>query len=191
MKKITLLLVLSIITSTTWAQNTQLESLFNTFKKAASFKVEFSSEGVDYTLISQGRMFNLKSSDIEVIYDNTDLYSYNKKSNEVMIETLQGSSIMSNPINLFTINLGEFKITKEADTYILTPKLGEKIGIDRAEITLNHGSNSIKSMDIVPNGMYPVTFTIKSVNYNVTPDPTLFKFKKGSYGKAEIVDLRK
>lgn len=189
MRKLTTTLLLSIILSAAWAQNAPIESLFNRFKTAKSFKVEFSSEGEDYTLISEGKMFNLKSENIDVVYNGSDLYTYNKNSNEVMIETLRGTSIMSNPINLFTINLKEFTIIKNNNTYILTPKLGENVGIDRAEITLLNPT-TIESMDIVPTGMYPISFTIKSVKYDINTTPSLFKFDKSSYPKSEIIDLR-
>ncbi|MEG1649974.1 MAG: outer-membrane lipoprotein carrier protein LolA, partial [Rikenellaceae bacterium] len=174
---------------TTWAQNAPIESLFNRFKTAKSFKVEFSSEGENYTLISQGKLFNLTSNPVDVIFDGTDLYTFNKKSNEMLIERLSGYSILTNPINLFTLNLKDFNITKDKEIYILTPKLGTHLGIDRAEITMQNGS-TIKSMDIVPSGMYPITFTLKTITYDITPSPNIFKFNKSSYPKVEIIDLR-
>lgn len=190
-KRILLSLLALSMTAIASAQDSEkqgIDTVFERFKSSESFKVNFAVDTLRFTLVSSGSKFTIQGSGTMVICDGEVMYTINNETKEVIIEELSGEGLLSNPINLFTIDSSNFDVEQRGDSYVLSPVDIEEVGVEQIIVTLDSG-NEVERLVLSSEDSGDTVIDIKSVSYNSDKLPD-FKFDKNKYKDYEKIDFR-
>ncbi len=186
--KIIITILTILISLPSFSQNEKVADIFDRFRDSQNFQVEFYNGNNRFTLTSRGKQFMVENIDADIIYNGKELYSINKKIKEIIVEELTGENILTNPNNIFTLDISNFTIEKIGDSYILTPIDIKKVGAESITLLLN-SKDEIERLSITPAASESITFDIDKVVYNLATTPN-FSFNKKEYTAYEIIDFR-
>lgn len=205
MKKLGLI-ILSLFTFLSFNAQTQLSAeqilakavalCSNNKGLSSRFKISNSGYTGNGDLKAVGSKFSIIMPDVEIWFNGTDMYTYNKSSKETTVVTPTPEELSeSNPLNYITsarknYNV-KFSTVKKNGKYVLelTPKLKNE-NIKRVTLTLNKGNFVPEKIVVEPLKGQPIAADILDFKTGISLPQSLFEYPQKKYPKVEIVDLR-
>lgn len=161
----------------------------------AKFKIYNSGYSGTGVITSTGGKFHVTLPDAETWYNGSDLYTLNKRTNEVTIVSPTKEELAeSNPLNYVTGAASNYNVVfstlKKAGKHVLelTPK--KRGEIKRVTLTVSGKNYSPEKIVVEPTSGQPITADILSFNTAFSPGTGEYVFNKAKYPKVEVVDLR-
>ena len=179
---------------------------FKTYKSAVanfSLKIENSSGKILGTKTGvvnmKGSKYRVSVSGQEIYSDGSNIWTYDKSTNEVQITQFDGSANTITPQKMFTnfydkdflykLN-GETKKGKKTIQEIELTPLDKTKTFFKVLVYIDKTSQSIMSTKVFQKTGDRYTYTITSLKTNTQPTDDLFVFDAKKYPKVEILDLR-
>ena len=179
---------------------------FKTYKSvvaAFSLKIENSS-GKNLgtktgTVTMKGSKYRVSVSGQEIYSDGSNIWTYDKSTNEVQITQFDASANTITPQKMFTNFYDKdflYKLNGETKQGNKTVQEIELTPIDKTKpffkvlIDVDKASQSIMSTKVFQKTGDRYTYTVTSLKTNTNPPDDLFVFNTKNYPKAEIIDLR-
>ena len=181
-----------------------LDAMSAKYKDMKSYKADFlySSEGgrdLKGEVTVKGDKFRLKMGGQEIFNDAKTMSTYVKETNEVNVQDYDPAELGDlNPTQIFTAYKKNYKSkflneSKEGgqtyETVELTPT-SSYAKFAKVQLKINRADKSLKSWRILMSNGQQVTYTITSLQPNVTVSDSYFVFNAKQYPGVEVVDLR-
>jgi outer membrane lipoprotein carrier protein len=135
----------------------------------------------------------------EIFCDGSNIWTYDKASNEVTITKLDGSASMLTPQRLFTnfydkeflykLNGEKKEANKTLQEIELTPVDKTKT-FHKVYVLIDKQTKSLYSTRILDKSGTKITYTVNSLNGKAALTDAVFVFDKSKYPGVEEVDLR-
>ena len=179
---------------------------FKTYKSVVagfSLKIENSSGkilGAKTGVVNmKGSKYRVNISGQEIYSDGSNIWTYDKSTNEVQITQFDGSANTITPQKMFTnfydkdflykLN-GEIKKgNKTVQEIELTP-LDKTKTFFKVLVFIDKNSQTIMSTQVFQKTGDRYTYTVTSLKTNTNPPDDLFVFDTKNYPKVEVLDLR-
>ena len=179
---------------------------FKTYKSvvaAFSLKIENPSGKVLGTKTGvvnmKGSKYRVSVSGQEIYSDGSNIWTYDKSTNEVQITKFDASANTITPQKMFTnfydkdflykLNDETKKGNKTIQEIELTP-LDKTKTFFKVLIDIDKASQSIVSTKVFQKTGDRYTYNVTSLKANTNPPDALFVFDTKNYPKAEVIDLR-
>ncbi len=210
MRNFLLLLALSLITTTGFAQGdakakTILNKVSANLKALKSMKANFkisiknkkgkSQGSKSGTVMMKGDKYRVKISGQEIICDAKSIWTYLKESNEVQISDFEDNDDAFSPSKLFT-NFYEkeygykYLFSKENTTYIGLIPLKKSVQYEKIILKVSKKNNLITGGKVYDKNGNVYSYTISNYTKNPTLSDKVFVFNKSKYPKVDVIDLR-
>jgi outer membrane lipoprotein carrier protein len=183
-----------------------VSSKFKTFKGVqASFtlqvedgkgKVQGSRKG---TVFMKGPKYRVSVTGQEIFCDGSNIWTYDKSSNEVTITKFDASANMITPQKLFTnfydkdflykLN-GEKKIAGKTIQEIEMTPVDKTKTFHKVYVNVDKAAKAIYSTRVLEKNGNKYTYTVNTLNGNAAVSDAQFVFDKKKYPGVEEVDLR-
>lgn len=212
MKKVILLIIVSIFTIQTQAQEDLkakqiLDKLSSKTKAYTSIKATFQliisskkdglNETQDGSIQIKGNKYNLGIKGQEILSDGKTVWTYIKESDEVQINNIstdENDGTLS-PNKLFTLYETGFKYKyveekNNIHTINLYPKDANSKAFHRITLFIDKLKEEIKEVKVFGKDGSETTYKIKTFITNSPLADALFVFDKSKHPKVEVIDLR-
>lgn len=181
-----------------------LDAMSTKYKDMKAYKADFnySSEGgrdLKGEVTVKGDKFRLKMNGQEIFNDAKIMATYVKETNEVNLQDYDPAELGDlNPTQIFTAYKKNYKskFLKESkeggltyETIELAPT-SSYAKIAKVQLKVNKQDKSLKSWRILMSNGQQVTYTITSLQPDVTVADSYFAFNAKQYPGVEVVDLR-
>ncbi|MCC7332078.1 MAG: outer membrane lipoprotein carrier protein LolA [Flavobacteriales bacterium] len=212
MKKVILLIIVSIFTIQTQAQEDLkakqiLDKLSSKTKAYTSIKATFQliisskkdglNETQDGSIQIKGNKYNLGIKGQEILSDGKTVWTYIKESDEVHINSIGSdeSDGTLSPNKLFTLYETGFKYKyveekNNIHTINLYPKDANSKAFHRITLFIDKLKEEIKEVKVFGKDGSETTYRIKTFITNSPLADALFVFDKSKHPKVEVIDLR-
>lgn len=210
MKNLLLILVLSVITTSGFAQGDAkakgvLNKVSSNLKALKSMKANFkitikNKKGKNQgsksgTVMMKGDKYRVKISGQEIICDAKSIWTYLKESNEVQITEFEDNEESFSPSKLFT-NFYEkeygykYLFSKDNITYIGLIPLKKSVQYEKIILKVSKKSNLIIGGKVYDKNGNIYSYTISNYTKNPSISDKTFVFNKSKYPKVDVIDLR-
>lgn len=145
-------------------------------------------------LIVSGNKYYIKQGDNEIISNGTQLWSYDKNTNEVNVSTPSAASSSINPDKLLT---GSFSPTDfnyklaaaEGGLHhiVLTPADARK-NFKQIDLYVSKAQNMITKASVVDKSGSTTFFQLSNIKTNVAIPASQFEFNKVAHPGVEVID---
>lgn len=147
------------------------------------------------TVFMKGTKYRISVTGQEIYCDGSNVWTFDKASNEVTISKLDPTNNTITPQKLFTnfydkdflykLN-GEVKGVQEVE---LTP-IDKSKAFHKVIVNINKASNTISSTKVFEKTGNRFTYTVSSMNTTTAVADAQFVFDQKKYPGVEVVDLR-
>lgn len=143
--------------------------------------------------------YRISVSGQEIYSDGTNIWTYDKSSNEVQITKFDGSTNTITPQKMFTNFYDKdflYKLNGESKQGNKTLQEIELTPVDKTKaffkvlVEVDKKTNSIVSTKVFEKTGDRYTYTITSMKPNTNLPDELFVFNQADYPKVEVIDLR-
>lgn len=210
MKNLLLILVLSVITTSGFAQGDVkakaiLNKVSNNLKALKSMKANFkisiknkagkSQGSKSGTVMMKGDKYRVKISGQEIICDAENIWTYLKESNEVQIADFEDNDEAFSPSKLFT-NFYEKEYgykylgAKDNITYIGLIPLKKSVQYEKIILKVSKKTNLIVGGKVYDKNGNTYSYSISNYTKNPSLGNEVFVFNKSDYPKVDVIDLR-
>ncbi|MDG1158536.1 MAG: outer membrane lipoprotein carrier protein LolA [Flavobacteriales bacterium] len=212
MKKISFLLLLMMAAVGTQAQDAAkiLNELSAKAKKYQSIEAEYTSRmidkinGVDIStqgsIKIKGEKYHLDLGDYTLISDGATLWTYQKESNECMIDDLADMEDEAfNPSDMFTLWEQDFKNEYKGEVNVdgvdcflihLYPTDTEERDFHTIKMYIDKNKMELFKMEVKGREGSDMVYKVKSFKTNTSLSDAVFKFNKALYPGVEMIDNR-
>jgi len=169
---------------------------FNLKIENASGKVEGSKAG---TVNMKGVKYRVSVTGQEIFFDGSNIWTYDKSSNEVEITKFDASANTITPQKLFTNFYDKdflYKLNGETKSGGKTLQEIELTPIDKSKtffkvlLNIDKSSQTIVSTKVFEKNGNKYTYTVSNMKPNSPISDDVFVFNEKNYPKVEVVDLR-
>jgi outer membrane lipoprotein-sorting protein len=215
MKKIYVALAFLCLAITSFSQNNDPEakklldavsSKFKSYKTVQAtftYKVENANDKVlstqKGTVTMKSTKYRISFGGQEIWCDGTTVWSYDKNTNEVTINKLDGSSGTITPQKLFTnfydkdflykLN-GDKKVAGKTLSEIEMTPLDKSKPFHKVYILIDKNAKTLFSTEVLETSGNRYIYLVNSLKPNVNAPDGIFTFDKSKYPGVEVVDLR-
>ena len=161
----------------------------------ASFTVTASGRSSKGAIKSAGQKFTVQLPEVKIWYNGKDLYTYNPRTSETTVTIPTAQELLeSNPLLYVKGGAGgyaySFSPVKRNGKYVvdLVPR-SKKSGISKLTFTINATTFQTERIAVTVGGGL-TTIDVTSFKTGSKLPASEFEYPRGSYPKAEIVDLR-
>lgn len=183
-----------------------VSSKFKTFKSvqaAFTFKNEDSKGSLlgtkKGTVYMKGSKYRVTINGQEIFCDGTNIWTYDKASNEVTITKLDPGSGSITPQKLFTnfydadflskLN-GEKSVDKKMVQEIEMTPVDKTRTFHKVYLLIDKANKTIYSTRVLDKAGTVFTYTVNTLNSKANLTDALFMFDKSKYPGVEVIDLR-
>ncbi len=184
----------------------KVSAKFKTFKSpqaAFSYQVE-NAQGKALstkkgTVVMQGNKYHVTMNGLEIFSDGKTSWNYDKSSNEVTVNGVEGGGSAMTPQKLFTnfydkdffykLN-GEKKIGGKTVQEIEMTPADKTRPFHKVYVYVDKAANTIYSAKFLEKSGNRYSYTITSLKPNTSASEAQFAFDKRRYPGVEVVDLR-
>lgn len=173
-----------------------VQSAFNLKVVDAKGKVQGDKKGNVYM---KGTKYKVTLTGQEIFCDGTNVWTYDKASNEVTITKFDPSTNTITPQKMFTnfydkdflykLNGEKKEGSKTIQEIEMTP-LDKSKSFHKVLVYVDKGAQSIASTKVIEKNGNTYTYTVSSLNGNAVINDSQFVFDKKKYPGVEEVDLR-
>ena len=169
---------------------------FNLKIENASGKVEGSKTG---TINMKGNKYRVSVTGQEIFFDGSNIWTYDKSSNEVEITKFDASANTITPQKLFTNFYDKdflYKLNGEIKSGGKTFQEIELTPIDKSKtffkvlLNIDKASQTIINTKVFEKNGNKYTYSVSSMKPNSPIPDDVFVFNEKNYPKVEVVDLR-
>lgn len=173
-----------------------VQSAFTLKVEDAKGKVQGVKKG---TVYMKGQKYRVNITGQDIFCDGTNIWTYDKASNEVTITQLDNSSSSITPQKLFTnfydkdflykMNGQKTEAGKQLQEIEMTP-IDKTKAFHKVYLLVDKKTNSIYSTKVLEKNGNRYSYTVNSMNGNASVPDAMFVFDKKKYPGVEEVDLR-
>lgn len=166
---------------------------FNLKIENSAGKVQGSKTG---TVNMKGTKYRISVTGQEIFCDGTNIWTYDKSSNEVQITKFEESANTITPQKMFTNFYDKDFLYKLNESGSKTLQEVELTPIDKTKtffkvlVDIDKKSQTISSSKIFEKNGNRYTYTVSSIKTNTSIADDLFVFDAKKYPSVEVVDLR-
>ncbi len=169
---------------------------FNLKIENASGKIEGSKTG---TVNMKGNKYRISVTGQEIFFDGSNIWTYDKSSNEVEITKFDPSANAITPQKLFTNFYDKdflYKLNGESKSGGKTLQEIELTPMDKSKpffkvlLSVDKVSQTIVSTKVFEKNGNRYTYTVSSMKPNSPISDDVFVFDAKNYPKVEVIDLR-
>ncbi|MEJ7737349.1 MAG: outer membrane lipoprotein carrier protein LolA [Chitinophagaceae bacterium] len=173
-----------------------VQSAFNLKVEDAKGKVQGNKKG---TVFMKGPKYRVSVTGQEIFCDGKNVWTYDKGSNEVTITKFDPSTNTITPQKLFTNFYDKdflYKLNGEKKEGSKTIQEIEMTPVDKSKsfhkvyVNIDKGSQTIYSTRVLDKSGNKYTYTVNSINGNVSINDAQFVFDPKKFPGVEEVDLR-
>ena len=147
----------------------------------------------------KGVKYRINVTGQEIFSDGSNVWTYDKASNEVQITQFDASANTITPQKLFTNFYDKdflYKLNGETKSKSKTLQEVELTPIDKTKpffkvlVYIDKGSQTIVSTKVFEKNGNRYTYSVSGMKTNIAVPDELFVFNTGKYPNVEVVDLR-